>query len=101
MTEAVIFFASRYDFTDEKGTQRKGAKAKYFFPEQAEGDNKEGIEYMESAMPFELFAALKQNGLPAVFDIDFRMKPGRDNKPEMSLVKAQFKRKIDLFKEGK
>jgi hypothetical protein len=101
MTEAVIFFASRYDFTDEKGTQRKGAKAKYFFPDKAEGENKEGNEYMESPMPFELFAALKQHGLPAVFEVDFRMKPGRENKPEMSLVKAQLKRKIDLFKEGK
>jgi hypothetical protein len=101
MTEAVIFFASRYDFTDEKGTQRKGAKAKYFFPDKAEGENKEGLEYMESPMPFELFAALKQHGLPAVFEVDFRMKPGRENKPEMSLVKAQLKRKIGLFKEGK
>jgi hypothetical protein len=101
MTEAVIFFASRYDFTDEKGTQRKGAKAKYFFPDKAEGENKEGIEYMESPMTFELFATLKQHGLPAVFDVDFRMKPGRENKPEMSLVKAQPKRKVDLFKEAK
>ena len=101
MTEAVIFFASRYDFTDEKGSQRKGAKAKYFFPERAEGDNKEGIEYMESPMPFELLESLKHHGLPALFDIDFRMKPGRENKPEMSLVKAQFKKKVELFKEGK
>ncbi|HJV82446.1 hypothetical protein [Noviherbaspirillum sp.] len=101
MTEAVIFFASRYDFADEKGTQRKGAKVKYFLPEKAEGENKEGIEYMESPMPFELFETLKHYNLPGMFEIDFRMKPGRDNKPEMSLVKAQFKRKIELFKDGK
>lgn len=101
MTEAVIFFASRYDFTDEKGTQRKGAKAKYFFPEKAEGENKEGVEYMESPMPFELFEALKHYTLPGVFEIDFRMKPGRDNKPEMALVKAQFKKKVELFKDAK
>ncbi len=98
MNEAVIFFASRYDFTDDKGIQRKGAKAKYFFPEKAEGDNKEGMEYMESPMPYELFEALRHHSLPSLFEVDFRMKPGKENKPEMSLVKAQFRKKIELFK---
>lgn len=96
--EVVIFFASRYDFTDDKGIHRKGAKAKYFYPDKAEGENKEGIDYVESPMPYELFETLRHHTLPSLFDVDFRTKPGKDNKPEMSLVKAQFKKKIELFK---
>lgn len=101
MSEIVIFFASRHDFTDDKGTHRKGAKAKYFLSDKAEGENKEGMDFMESPMPYELFATLREHTLPARFNVDFKMRPGRENKPEMTLVKAQFVKKVDLFSGAK
>jgi hypothetical protein len=101
MTTVVILHAKRYDFQSEKtGEQIKGAKVTYFFADREDTDNKLGLEPVVSKCPFELISTFQHHGLPAVYEVDFRAKPGKDSKPDMSLVKAQFKRKLELFTDG-
>ena len=83
--KALVLAVKGYDFKNDLGESVKGNKVYYLTSDKVEGilGNPPMCVNLQDANCFE------GKNLPAVFDMDFTQKPGKNNKPEIVLVGCQ------------
>ncbi len=86
----ILLYASTYDFvpTGGDGSRLKGMKLQYITDYIEATENAQGTPIMMATAPHEAKTGL--GAVPGVYEIDFRMRPGKDNKPTLTPVSLAF-----------
>lgn len=90
-TERVILLhTSAYDFIPQQGNgeRLKGLKLQYITDYIEKSENAQGTPIMMATAPIEAREGLR--AVPGVYEVDFRMRPGKDNKPTLTPVSVEF-----------
>jgi hypothetical protein len=86
----ILLYASSYDFvpTAGDGSRLKGLKLQYITDYIEHTENAQGTPIMMATAPLEAKSGLA--AVPGVYEVDFRMRPGKDNKPTLTPVSLAF-----------
>lgn len=91
----ILFSARPWSFTDEKtGEMRNGVTVQYSDGIAVNAGKEKGIFPMTMSAAPELWAQLTT--LPAVYECDLKMRPGKDNKAQLTLGSAKFVEPLSL-----
>ncbi len=101
MSETVLILrAQKYEFTSEKtGEIIKGCNVVYVNDYQVETDSAVGDSPMKVSASDEVFAEIKKNKAPGIYEIGTRTKPGKDGQATVVMTQAKFKRGFSLAQE--
>jgi hypothetical protein len=98
METVLIISADKWQFTDEKtGELRNGATIQYVNDYREDTDVSVGFKPIKTSVNDAVFDAIKKSGAPAMYRLDSRSRPGKDNKPTLTVVSAQFVKPVKLF----
>lgn len=98
MEKALVIAADRYEFTDEKsGEIRKGVTVYYINDYRDDTDKALGFKPIKAPATPEVFEEMRKGGAPALYDLDFKTRPGQEGKPVLTLVKAVFDKAVKVF----
>lgn len=98
METVLIISADKWEFPDEKtGEIRKGATIQYVSDYREDTDDSVGFKPIKTSVKDEVFDAIKKAGAPAMYSLDVRSRPGKDNKPTLSIVSAKFVKQVKIF----
>lgn len=101
--QVLILSARPYQFPNEKtGEMLEGVTVVYadvLAPIEEREQGTAGTPVMKVTAPWALREAFGQ--APAVYECEFRMRPGKDNKPTLSLSRASFSHSVDFEKSNK
>jgi len=101
MERCLVLAARAYSFTDAAGKAVEGATLTYVGGTAEAEAGRRGLEPMTVTVSQGLVATL--GSLPAVCDLEFRMRPGPKGRPQLSLVSATVLKPVDfspLFQVG-
>jgi hypothetical protein len=99
METALIISADRYEFADEKsGEIRKGITVHYINDYREDTDKAIGFKPIKAPATLEVFEAVRKGSAPALYELDFRTRPGQEGKPTLTIVKADLVRTVEIFK---
>lgn len=92
MSETVLILrAQKYEFTSEKsGELIKGCNVFFINDSQVETDNAVGDTPMKVPASDEVFAEIKMNKAPGIYEIDTRTRPGKDGAATVTVTRAKF-----------
>ncbi len=90
----LILAASRYDFKNDQGEAVSGVKVWYVDAEPEVTDNRAGCAPMKANLPLRDWADFGK--LPGIYDMDFRMRPGADNKPTLACTGVRYVGAVDF-----
>ena len=96
MSETVLILrAQKYEFTSEKtGEIIKGCNLFYINDYQVETDNAVGDAPMKVQASDEVFAEVKKNKAPGIYEINTRTKPGKEGQATVVMTQAKFKQLV-------
>ena len=99
MSEKVLVLsASKWNFTDEKtGEMKKGVSLHYVTDYRDDTATELGFKPIKSSADDAVFDAVQKGGVPGMYTIATRSKPGKDGKPTLTVVGAQLAKKVPLF----
>lgn len=98
MENVLILSASKWSFTDEKtGEMKKGVSLHYVSDYREDTATELGFKPVKTSADDAVFDAVLKGGVPGMYRIDTRSKPGKDGKPTLTVVGAQFAKKVPLF----
>jgi len=94
----LILSVDRYEFVDERTKETKSGATVWAVNNYRE-DSAESSGYKPTKLSIQdaLFKTFKTSQLPALFDIEFTAKPGKDGKPTLVVVDAKFESSFALF----
>lgn len=93
---ALVLSSRLWELTDDDGQIRKGIKISYVDPEGEDDPNGEGLPPMSLSGPATMGESLRS--VPGVYDLDLRMRPGKNNRPVISLAGATLVEGVDIAK---
>lgn len=88
MERVLVLGARRYDFTAKDGGHVEGVQVSYITDDVVEEPNQRGCSTFQVSAPLGIWPDLAR--VPAVYDVDFRQRPGLKGKPTLHLVSANF-----------
>lgn len=94
--ECVVQSLKAYDFKNDSGERVQGAKLSYFSLSPVAQEGLEGNPPLQATVDTNIVTNLVK--VPGLYNFDFDMKPGRNNKPELVLSKATFISEVDFKK---
>lgn len=99
MSENVLILSvNKYEFTDEKtGEIKKGVTLHYVSDYRENTATELGFKPSKTGANEAVFDAVLKGGVPGMYRIDTRSKPGKDGKPTLTVVGAQLAKKVPLF----
>lgn len=97
MSETVLILrASKYDFVSDKGEAIKGCNVHFISDSQVETDTAVGDSPMKVSSTDEVFAEIKKNKAPGIYQINTRIKPGKDGQATVVVTQAKFMKAFTL-----
>lgn len=84
MSKVLILHAIEYDFNDDEGQRREGVKISYIQEGAENEEHRRGMPILQVSGGRELWAQLAS--VPGVYEMDWRQRPGRNNRPMTVLV---------------
>lgn len=94
MSRVLITGVRSYDFEDKDGRKIDGAKVSYLGEKSSVKQNETGFTPMQISVKKELLQELET--IPGVYNLDFDMVPGKNNKPELAIVGFEFLKEVDI-----
>ena len=94
MERVIILAKKSYDFTNDEGTV-KGCKIMYLTDENNNEEDLMGHTPFIVSISDDIICD-KVDKLPALYDLSFSMKMGKNNKPEIALKDVKFVKELDL-----
>lgn len=94
--EVLLLSLKTYDFTNDKNERVQGAKISYVMTEKVQEDGLCGFPPIQTSINNETYK--KISAVPGLYDFQFEMKPGKNNKAEMFLKDVNFVQEIDFTK---
>ncbi len=97
----LVLSADKWEFKDEvTGKLNKGVSLWVLNEYKEETDVSVGNKPTKMGCKVELFDELSKHQLPAIYDIDFSTKPGKDGKPTLIITNLKFANFVDAFKSS-
>ncbi len=102
MSEKVLILsASKWSLTDEKtGELRKGVSLHYVSDYREDTATEVGFKPIKTSADDTVFDAVQKGGVPGMYNIETRSRPGKDGKPTLTVVGAQFAKRVPLFEKA-
>lgn len=98
METALVLSADKWNLTDEKtGELRNGIMVQYINDYREDSDRAIGFKPIKASSTPEVFDAIRKGGAPALYQLDFRTRPGQAGKPTLVIVKAELVRAVKIF----
>lgn len=94
MERVIILAKKSYDFTNDDG-RVKGCKIMYLTDENNNEEELMGHTPFIVSISDDIICD-KVDKLPALYDLSFSMKMGKNNKPEIALKDVKFVKELDL-----
>ena len=102
MENVLILSASKWEFTDEKTAEvKKGVSVHYVSDYRDDTATELGFKPIKTSADDAVFEIAQKGGVPGMYRIDTRSRPGKDGKPTLTVVGAQFAKKVPLFEKEK
>lgn len=95
MAKVIVTGYKKYDFENEQG-RVKGCKVSYLSENLIDDGTTRGHLPMQTTINEELVQGLTE--IPGIYDAEYDMVPGRNNKPTMMLVNLKLIKPLDLKK---
>ena len=93
--KVLVLSARDWEMADDDGEIRRGVKFSYVDPlEEATGSGAEGVPPMAISGPATLKPKVKE--VPGVYELEFRQRPGKNNRPVLTLVDATFVKGVNI-----
>jgi hypothetical protein len=94
----LVLSVDRYEFTDERTKEVKSGATVWAVNEYREDTAESaGFKPTKLSIAESLFKTFRTTQLPALFDVDFSAKPGKDGKPMLVVTDAKFLKSTQLF----
>lgn len=98
METVLIISADKWNMTDEKtGELRNGVTLQYVNDYREDTDTSVGFKPIKTSVSDAVFDVIKKSGAPAMYKLDTRSRPGKDGKPTLSVISAQFVKPVKIF----
>lgn len=95
---ALVLSGDAWEMKDERTGELLSGVSVWYVSNYREDDEKSaGFKPTKIAASMETFKAIRLDGLPGVFELDFASRPGAQNKAALTLVGAKHVGKVDLF----
>lgn len=95
---ALILSADRWEMPDERtGEIRKGVSVWYVNDYREDTDTSVGFKPTKVSASPEMLEKLRHSQLPAVYELHYGSRPGKDNKPTLTLIDVGFVSSVDVF----
>lgn len=85
---ALVLGLRRYDFKDDDGQRVNGVSLHYVMPEASEEEDEYGHMPMKENLTPEMARQLSE--VPAFYELEHKMRPGRNSKPTPTLTGITF-----------
>lgn len=96
----LILSADKWEMTDERtGELRRGVSIWFVNDYRDDTALAVGMKPTKVSGDISMFDQLKAAKLPAVFDLDYGSKPGKDGKPTLTLISVTHVADIDAFSQ--
>lgn len=92
--KVLITGVKSYDFTNGDGQKIEGAKISYLGNKPSVKQGETGFTPMQITCNKEILLGIE--ALPGIYEADFEMVPGRNNKPEMAITGFTFLYEVDI-----
>ncbi|WP_460904770.1 hypothetical protein, partial [Staphylococcus aureus] len=94
----LMLSADKWEMTDERtGELRRGVSIWFVNDYRDDTALAVGMKPTKVSGDISMFDQLKAAKLPAVFDLDYGSKPGKDGKPTLTLISVTHVADIDAF----
>lgn len=93
METCVLLSARRYDFNDDQGKRVEGVTIAYLTGDVDNENDRRGAAPLTISAPSEVFSTL--GPLPGVYDVDFKQRAGKNNRPTLMITGVKFKTALD------
>ena len=93
METCVLLSARRYDFQDEAGKRVEGVTISYLTGDTDNEPDRRGVAPLTISAPSDVFGTL--GPLPGLYDVEFKQRAGKNNRPTLMLTSAKFKVALD------
>lgn len=92
--KVLITGVKSYNFTNDAGEKIEGAKVSYLGSKPSVKQGETGFTPMQITCNKEILSGICN--LPGIYDADFEMVPGRNNKPELAITSFSFLHDVDI-----
>lgn len=93
----LVLSVDRYEFTDDKGQLRTGATVWAINEYREDTAESAGAKPTKLSIVEDLFKTFRAAQLPALFDVEFTLRPGKDGKPTAVVSNAKHLKSVPLF----
>lgn len=93
METCVLLSARKYDFTDDAGKRVEGITISYLTGDVDNDPDRRGVAPLTISAPSDVFSLL--GPLPGLYDVDFKQRAGKNNRPTLMITGVQFRQALD------
>lgn len=98
METVLIISADKWKMADEKtGEIRSGLTIQYINDYREDSETAVGFKPIKAPANPEIFDAIKKGGAPGLYKLDMKTRPGKDAKPTLTIVRAEFVKPVKIF----
>lgn len=94
MNKCLILGTKSYSFENDKNERIEGAKISYILENKSMKENENGYLPLQTTGKLEILGQIKE--VPGVYDVEFGMVPGKNNKPQLEITGFKFIKSCDL-----
>jgi len=94
MNKCIILGTKSYNFENDKKEKISGAKISYILENKSTKESENGYLPLQASVKLEILGQLKE--VPGVYDVQFGMVPGKNNKPTLDITGFNFIKPVDL-----
>jgi hypothetical protein len=95
MEICIVLNSRSYDFTDDQGKIVKGSNVTYLTGDVEASTQLKGVSTMTVSATDEVMSQLQE--LPGVYELDFKQRPGKNNRPTLTLTACKFMKALTGF----
>lgn len=95
MAKVMVVGLKTYNFENQQGQKIEGAKVSYISDLESNKSNEVGYLPIQASVPLNLVTSLKE--IPGIYEVKYDMVPGRNNKPEVTVVGFDFINSCDFL----
>lgn len=94
MSKCIVLGVKSYQFENDKQEKIEGAKISYVLENKASKSNENGHLPMQSTVSLDFLKTL--NVVPGVYELEYGMVPGRNNKPQLDITGFKFLKEVNI-----
>lgn len=95
MSKVMVVGLKSYSFENDQKQRVEGARVSYLTPIESNKSNEVGYLPLQVTIPVNMISSFSE--VPGIYDVNFDMVPGRNNKPEIAITGFDFVKSVDYL----